>query len=97
VLLQSGLSATVRACEESRMIFGRMKSHAIFHIAETIRVILSNDLSRSYVRAAFLVSSNPILETIGACDGYRDPGCAHRTYGLFMEPFGWKYAAYVLQ
>jgi H+-transporting ATPase len=40
VLLQPGLSVIVRALEEARMIFGRMKSYAIFRISETLRVIL---------------------------------------------------------
>ncbi|MCB9479933.1 MAG: HAD-IC family P-type ATPase [Deltaproteobacteria bacterium] len=40
VLLAPGLSVIVRALEESRMIFGRMKSYAIFRISETLRVIL---------------------------------------------------------
>ncbi|QDU74608.1 Calcium-transporting ATPase 1 [Bremerella volcania] len=40
VLLQPGLSVIIRALEEARMIFGRMKSYAIFRIAETLRVIL---------------------------------------------------------
>ncbi|VAW06594.1 Lead, cadmium, zinc and mercury transporting ATPase; Copper-translocating P-type ATPase, partial [hydrothermal vent metagenome] len=40
VLLQPGLSVIINALEESRMIFGRMKSYAIFRIAETLRVIL---------------------------------------------------------
>jgi H+-transporting ATPase len=40
VLLQPGLSVIIRAFEQARMIFGRMKSYAIFRIAETIRVIL---------------------------------------------------------
>lgn len=40
VLLQPGLSVIVNAIEEARMIFGRMKSYAIFRIAETLRVIL---------------------------------------------------------
>jgi len=40
VLLQPGLSVIIRAIEEARMIFGRMKSYAIFRISETLRVIL---------------------------------------------------------
>jgi H+-transporting ATPase len=40
ILLQPGLSVIVNALEESRMIFGRMKSYSIFRISETIRVIL---------------------------------------------------------
>ncbi|QDV48351.1 plasma-membrane proton-efflux P-type ATPase [Gimesia fumaroli] len=40
VLLLPGLSVIINAIEESRQIFGRMKSYAIFRIAETLRVIL---------------------------------------------------------
>lgn len=40
ILTQPGLSVIVKALEEARMIFGRMKSYSIFRIAETIRVIL---------------------------------------------------------
>ena len=40
VLLAPGLSVIVRALEEARTIFERMKSYALFRIAETIRVIL---------------------------------------------------------
>ncbi len=40
VLLHPGLSVIVYAIEEARQIFARMKSYAIFRIAETIRVIL---------------------------------------------------------
>ncbi len=40
VLMQPGLTVIIRALEESRMIFGRMKSYAIFRIAETLRVVL---------------------------------------------------------
>jgi H+-transporting ATPase len=40
VLLEPGLSVIIKALEEARMIFGRMKSYAIFRISETIRVIL---------------------------------------------------------
>ena len=45
VLLEPGLSVIVKAFEEARMIFGRMKSYAIFRISETIRVILFITLS----------------------------------------------------
>ena len=40
ILMLPGLSVIVNALEEARMIFGRMKSYAIFRIAETLRVIL---------------------------------------------------------
>ncbi|MFQ5733837.1 MAG: HAD-IC family P-type ATPase, partial [Planctomycetaceae bacterium] len=40
VLLLPGLSVIIRALEEARMIFGRMKAYSIFRIAETLRVIL---------------------------------------------------------
>ncbi len=40
VLMQPGLTVIIRALEEARMIFGRMKSYAIFRIAETLRVVL---------------------------------------------------------
>jgi H+-transporting ATPase len=40
VLLTSGLSVIVDAIEESRRIFQRMNSYAIYRIAETLRVLL---------------------------------------------------------
>lgn len=40
ILMQPGLSVIVKALEEARTIFGRMKAYSIFRIAETIRVIL---------------------------------------------------------
>jgi H+-transporting ATPase len=40
VLLASGLSVIVDAIEESRRIFQRMNSYAIYRIAETLRVLL---------------------------------------------------------
>ena len=40
VLLAPGLSVIVKAVEEARMIFGRMKSYSVFRISETMRVIL---------------------------------------------------------
>jgi H+-transporting ATPase len=45
VLLTSGLSVIVDAIEESRKIFQRMDSYAIYRIAETIRVLLLMTLS----------------------------------------------------
>ena len=40
VLTQPGLSVISRAIEESRKIFGRMKSYAMYRISETLRLIL---------------------------------------------------------
>ncbi|PIR00648.1 MAG: plasma-membrane proton-efflux P-type ATPase [Nitrospinae bacterium CG11_big_fil_rev_8_21_14_0_20_45_15] len=40
VLTSVGLSVIIRGVEEARKIFDRMKSYAIFRIAETIRVLL---------------------------------------------------------
>ena len=40
VLLEPGLSVIIHAFQEAREIFGRMRSYAVFRIAETIRVIL---------------------------------------------------------
>ena len=40
VLLKSGLSVIIDAIKESRMIFQRMNSYAIYRIAETLRVLL---------------------------------------------------------
>ena len=40
VLLSSGLSVIIEAIKESRRIFQRMNSYAIYRIAETIRVLL---------------------------------------------------------
>ncbi len=40
VLLTTGLSVIVEAIEESRKIFQRMNSYAIYRIAETLRVLL---------------------------------------------------------
>lgn len=45
VLLSPGLSVIVEAIKEARVIFGRMKSYAIFRISETIRIILFIALS----------------------------------------------------
>lgn len=45
VLLTPGLSVIVRAIEESRRIFQRMQSYAIYRITETIRVLLFMTLS----------------------------------------------------
>jgi H+-transporting ATPase len=45
VLLAPGLSVIVGAIEESRRIFQRMTSYAIYRIAETIRVLLFMTLS----------------------------------------------------
>ena len=45
VLLAPGLSVIVDAVKESRKIFQRMKSYAIYRIAETIRVLLFMTLS----------------------------------------------------
>ena len=45
VLLTPGLSVIIRAIEESRKIFQRMTSYAIYRIAETIRVLLFMTLS----------------------------------------------------
>jgi H+-transporting ATPase len=40
VLMTSGLSVIIDAIKESRMIFQRMNSYAIYRIAETLRVLL---------------------------------------------------------
>ncbi|RLB47612.1 MAG: plasma-membrane proton-efflux P-type ATPase [Deltaproteobacteria bacterium] len=40
VLTQAGLYVIIRAIEEARRIFGRMKGYAVFRIAETLRVVL---------------------------------------------------------
>ena len=40
VLLSSGLSVIIDAVKESRRIFQRMNSYAIYRIAETLRVLL---------------------------------------------------------
>ncbi len=45
VLLTSGLSVIIDAIKESRKIFQRMNSYAIYRIAETIRVLLFMTLS----------------------------------------------------
>jgi H+-transporting ATPase len=45
VLLAPGLSAIISAIKESRKIFQRMNSYAIYRIAETIRVLLFMTLS----------------------------------------------------
>jgi H+-transporting ATPase len=45
VLLSPGLSVIIRAIQESRKIFQRMNSYAIYRIAETIRVLLFMTLS----------------------------------------------------
>jgi len=45
VLLSPGLSVVVTAIEESRRIFQRMNSYAIYRIAETIRVLVFMTLS----------------------------------------------------
>lgn len=40
ILLESGIKTIIKGIEESRRIFERMKSYAIYRITETIRVIL---------------------------------------------------------
>ncbi len=45
VLLASGLSVIIDAIQESRKIFQRMNSYAIYRIAETLRVLLFMTLS----------------------------------------------------
>ena len=45
VLLSPGLSVIIKAIQESRKIFQRMQSYAIYRIAETIRVLLFMTLS----------------------------------------------------
>ena len=45
VLLSPGLSVIIKAIQESRKIFQRMNSYAIYRIAETIRVLLFMTLS----------------------------------------------------
>jgi len=45
VLLSPGLSVIIEAVEESRRIFRRMTSYAIYRIAETLRVLLFMTLS----------------------------------------------------
>jgi len=45
VLMQSGISVIIDAIRESRKIFQRMNSYAIYRIAETIRVLLFMTLS----------------------------------------------------
>ena len=45
VLLTAGLSIIIDAIKESRMIFQRMNSYAIYRIAETIRVLIFMTLS----------------------------------------------------
>jgi H+-transporting ATPase len=45
VLLASGLSVIIDAIKESRKIFQRMNSYAIYRIAETLRVLLLMTLS----------------------------------------------------
>ena len=45
VLMTSGLSVVIDAVKESRKIFQRMNSYAIYRIAETIRVLLFMTLS----------------------------------------------------
>ena len=45
VLLKSGLSVIIDAIKESRKIFQRMNSYAVYRIAETLRVLLFMTLS----------------------------------------------------
>ena len=45
VLMTPGLSVIVDAIKESRKIFQRMNSYAIYRIAETLRVLLFMTLS----------------------------------------------------
>jgi len=40
VLTSAGLSVIINGVEEARQIFGRMKSYAVYRIAETIRILL---------------------------------------------------------
>ena len=45
VLLSPGLSVIIKAVEEARKIFQRMRNYAVYRIAETIRVLLFMTLS----------------------------------------------------
>ena len=67
VLMTPGLSVIIDAIKESRRIFQRMNSYAIYRIAETLRVLL------------FMTSGDPGLQLLSVDGGDdRDAGVAQR-------------------
>ena len=67
VLMTPGLSVIIDAIKESRKIFQRMNSYAIYRIAETLRVLL------------FMTLGDPDLQLLSADGGDdRDAGVAQR-------------------
>ena len=67
VLMTPGLSVIIDAIKESRRIFQRMNSYAIYRIAETLRVLL------------FMTSGDPGLQLLSVDGGNdRDAGVAQR-------------------
>ena len=67
VLMTPGLSVIIDAIKESRRIFQRMNSYAIYRIAETLRVLL------------FMTLGDPDLQLLPADGGDdRDAGAAQR-------------------
>ena len=61
VLTTPGLSVIIDAIKESRKIFQRMNSYAIYRIAETIRVLLFMTLSRSWCSTSTPVTAAMIV------------------------------------
>ena len=54
VLMTPGLSVIIDGIQESRRIFQRMNSYAIYRVAETLRVLLFMGNSvKSFLRASF--------------------------------------------
>ena len=67
VLMTPGLSVIIDAIKESRKIFQRMNSYAIYRIAETLRVLL------------FMTLGDPDLQLLSIDGGDdRDAGVAQR-------------------
>ncbi len=61
VLLTSGLSVIIDAIKESRRIFQRMNSYAIYRIAETLRVLFFMTLAILVFNFYPLTSSTYVL------------------------------------
>ena len=74
VLLASGLSVIIDAIKESRRIFQRMNSYAIYRIAETLRVLFFMTLSRTLAFFKMAWVMNPSVLCSALHKPNRKPG-----------------------
>ena len=87
VLMKPGLSVIIDAIKESRKIFQRMNSYAIYRIAETLRVLLF--ITLAILVFNFFPRHSSHDRDAGAAQRRRDPVHRLRQRALQKQPEAW--------